>query len=141
MRTALKVGVPLVAVAVIVIAVIVVVGMSGGGGKKAPPSADWPSDEVRAVSKREIEALPPAIEVVQVTNRLGKPERFEEPPLASEIPQARYAYYPVKGAEVSELWELTFEGKSRLRLMGTDRCAATVVQAEGGGACSHTPRS
>ena len=142
MRTALKVGIPFVALAVVVIAVVVVVGMGGGGKKKAPsPSADWPTDKVRAVSRREVEALPPASDVLQVTNRLGKPERFEEPPLASETPQARYAYYPVKGAEGSQLWEITFEGKSRFRLKGTDRCALSVVLAEGGGACSHSPRS
>ena len=142
MRTALKVAIPVVAVAVVVIAVVVVVGMSGGGKKKAPSaSADWPTEEVRAVSRREVETLPPASDVLQVTNRLGKPERFEEPPLASEIPQARYAYYRVKGAEGSQLWELTFEGKSRFRLKRTDRCALNMVLAEGGGACSHAPRS
>ncbi len=133
MKRALKIGVPLVVVAVVV---IVVIGAIAGGGNKKPPSATRPPDGARAVSRRQIEELPPASQRILVTNRFGRPERVEEPGLASENPQLEYLYYPVKGAE-SELWELAFERGTDL-LTETNRCAVAVV-VERGGDCSKPP--
>jgi hypothetical protein len=133
-----KIGAPLALGVVIVVAAVIILmssGGGGGGGKKADPSADWPSDEVRPASRAQIEALPPASEVIQVTNRLGKPERYEEPRLASEVPQRRYAYYSVKGSGDRDVWEIAFEG-ARPRLIGVERCEWSLVLERGGGACS-----
>ncbi len=133
MKRALKIGVPLVVVAVVAIAVITAIA---GSGNKKPPSATRPPDPARALSKRQIEDLPPASQQILVTNRFGKPARVEEPGRASENPQLVYLYYPVKGAE-SELWELAFE-QGPDRLTDTERCTAAVV-VERGGDCSKPP--
>ena len=133
MKLALKIGVPLVVVAVVA---IVVIGVVAGGGKQKPQSATSPPDQARAVSKQQIEQLPTASQQIVVTNRFGRPERVEEPGLASENPQRVYLYYPVKGAE-SELWELAFE-RGANRLTDTTRCPVAVV-VERGGDCSKPP--
>ena len=133
MKTALKVGIPLVVVAVVVIVVISAIATPG----KAKVKEKFPSAEVRAVSQRQIDDLPPASQVIEVTNRLGKPQRTEEPGLASENPQRVYLYYPVKGAEKSQLWELAFARGER-RLKETGRCPVAVV-LERGGDCSKPP--
>ena len=133
MRRALKIGVPLVVLAVAVVAVVIVVA---GSASKKPPSAMPPPDRARALSRRQIEQLPSAAQQIVVTNRFGKPARVEEPGLASENPQRLYLYYPVKGAE-SEVWELAFE-RGAERLTATNRCPLAIV-VESGGDCTKPP--
>lgn len=133
--TALKVGIPVAVVAVVVVGVILLLAGGGGAGQKQPPREDT-FREVRPVSERQIRAIPLASEPIQVTNRIGPPRRTEEARRGSDIPQRQYFYYPVKGGERSQLWELTFENE---RLAGFARCSIAVVVERGGGACSEPP--
>jgi hypothetical protein len=135
-KTAKVVG-PLVVLVAIVVIVVVVVVTSGGGAKKQQRSGGEWTWEVRPVTERQIRQLPPASEPIQVTNRLGKPLRTEEAQLGTEVPQQRYFYYPVAGAEGSRVWELAFEDQ---RLSGSERCSVAKVRERGGGACSQPPR-
>ena len=134
---ALKVGGPLVVVVAIVVIVVVVVVTSGGGAKQQQRKGGEWAWEVRPVTEEQIRQLLPASEPIQVTSRLGKPLRTEEAQLATEVPQQRYFYYPVAGAEGSQVWELAFEEE---RLSGSERCSLSAVRERGGGACSQPSR-